>query len=461
MNTRPTPGTVEERTAAYAPAPAVDGRRLHGLIPYSVESRDLGGFTEIIEPGALVGADLTDLIATREHDRSKLLGRHPTTLSVENRADAFAWSVDLPQSPVGEDVRVAVERGDLRSTSWRMVVGTDRWDGNVRHVTKIAELRDVTVTASPAYGDAAVAEYRSTEISDKAATAANTNPGKAQEAVMGTEPEQTDEAATAEDRTEPATTTSTATSTTASTTTPTDGSLRVADRVTVGETRSLAEAFRRAGFPGETATIDYGEFRAVTWSGAADDISHQRQNGVNLGADQRYAYPAFPQVSVSPGDTAVQVLTQTARTLAAASDVLRAVDAVTAKPETSSTLDVVTTSLKQVATIQSNIPNIYLEQPAFNTVIENDLRLALNEGLDKLVLDAVAASGFQDPSTDPLLVSIRKSITTLQGNGYNADTLVLTPSDAETLDTLRATARPARSTTCSPRRSSPRGRSLA
>jgi hypothetical protein len=55
----------------------------------------------------------------------------------------------------------------------------------------------------------------------------------------------------------------------------------------------------------------------------------------------------------------------------------------------------------------------HLEQPAFNTTIENDLRLAVNDGLDKLILDAIAASGFQAPGTDPLLVSIRKAITTI------------------------------------------------
>jgi hypothetical protein len=82
------------------------------------------------------------------------------------------------------------------------------------------------------------------------------------------------------------------------------------------------------------------------------------------------------------------------------------------------------------------VPNVYLAQPAFNTTIENDLRLAINEGLDKLILDAIAASGFQAPSTDPLLVSIRKAMTTIQGNGYNPDTLLLTPANAEALDVL-------------------------
>ena len=98
----------------------------------------MGGWREVIDPGALDGAELDDLIATREHDRSKLLGRHPTTLEVEDRDDGLHWAVELPDSPVGEDVRVAVERGDLRATSWRMVVARDYWDGDVRHVAEIA-----------------------------------------------------------------------------------------------------------------------------------------------------------------------------------------------------------------------------------------------------------------------------------------------------------------------------------
>jgi hypothetical protein len=132
----------------------------------------------------------------------------------------------------------------------------------------------------------------------------------------------------------------------------------------------------------------------------------------------------------------VDVFTQTARTLATAANVVRAIDAVTAKPETASTLTIVTTALKQVASIYTNVPNIQLEQPAFNTVIENDLRLAVNDGLDKLVLDFIATAGFQAPGTDVLLVSIRKAMTTIMNNGYNPDTLILTPANAEALDTL-------------------------
>src|SRR3954454_20175639 len=122
MADRPKLGQMEERTApTEAAAPIVDGRKLRGLIPYNVESRDLGGWREVIDRGALDGAVLDDLIATREHDRSKLLGRHPATRATEARGDGLHWSADLPSSPVGEEVRVAVERGDLRASSWRQV----------------------------------------------------------------------------------------------------------------------------------------------------------------------------------------------------------------------------------------------------------------------------------------------------------------------------------------------------
>ncbi len=106
-----------------------------------------------------------------------------------------------------------------------------------------------------------------------------------------------------------------------------------------------------------------------------DGLSPVRRNGVDLGADQRYAWPVFPQIAVEADATAVQVLSQSGRTLPSAASVIRNIDAVTAKPEVDSVLAIVNTALKQVAAIETNIPNVYLEQPAFNSVIETDLSL--------------------------------------------------------------------------------------
>jgi uncharacterized protein len=407
MPDRPSPGQLEERALDVT----VDGRRIRGRIPFGAESRDMGGWREVIEPTALRGVSLDDLVATVDHVGIPI-GRHPRTLEVEERADGLHWSVEPPASR--RDVVEAVERGDLRGGSWRMRVARDEWRGDVRHIVEIAELRDVAVVTNPAY-PAAVVEMR------------NHDPAEAEEgSTMAAEAETT------------TTTTQTTPETTEARSAPAAGSLRVEDRASAPSARGLADEFRAAGFPGETATIPWQAFedRAVTWTGSVDNISKARGTAADLGYDQRYAWPAFARVPVDEGVTSVDVFTQTARSLATAANVVRAVDAVTNKPETGSTLTIVTTAMKQVATVQSGIPNVYLESPAFNTIVENDLRLALNDGLDKLILDAIAASGFQAPGTDPLLVSIRKAMTTLYAAGYNPDTLLLTPANAEALDTL-------------------------
>jgi hypothetical protein len=192
----------------------------------------------------------------------------------------------------------------------------------------------------------------------------------------------------------------------------------------------LYKAFRSAGFArGERAEIPWQEFRSITWTGSVDNLDSLKRAAGALGYDQRYAYQALPSVGVDAGVTSVSILTQTARTLATPANVIRAIDAVTAKPETTETLTVSTVALKQLASVVSDIPNVFLENEQAGSIIENDLKLAITDALDDLVKQAVAASGFQAPGTDPLLVSIRKAMSTVMSSGYSPNTL--------TLDTLR------------------------
>ena len=200
----------------------------------------------------------------------------------------------------------------------------------------------------------------------------------------------------------------------------------------------LYEAFRSAGFArGEPASIPWQEFRSITWTGSVDNLSQPRRPAEYLGHDQRYAYQALPSVGVDSGVTSISLLTQTARTLATPANVVRAIDAVTAKPETTETLTVSTVALKQLASVVSDIPNVFLENNQAGSIIENDLKLAITDALDDLLRLAVVASGFQALGTDPLLISIRKAMSTVMSSGYSPDTLILRPADAETLDTLR------------------------
>lgn len=292
-----------------------------------------------------------------------------------------------------------------------MRVARDEWRGDVRHIHSIAALRDVAIVTSPAYPTAAV-EVRS----------------QPEEATVPTE--------TAAEATPTETPTEATEARTAPESAP--GTLRVEDRNAATPRRGLADEFRSRGFPAELAVMPWEEFesRAVTWSASVDVLAQVRRDGVPLGFDTRYAWPAFPRVGVTAGTTSVAVVQQTARSLATAANVIRAIDATSTKPESGSTLNIVTVPLKQVASIQTNVPNVYLEQATVNTVIEQDLRLAINEGLDKLVLDAIAGAGFQAPGTDQLIVSIRKCITTLRNAGYSPDVLLLTPAADEALDVL-------------------------
>lgn len=377
---------------------------------YNVLSEDLGGYRERIAPGAFAGVLDSDVRALLNHDPNEVLGRTRSgTLRLFDEQRGLRFELDLPDSPLGENVREAVRRGDIDGASFRFVVGDEEWTDEVRTLTKVERLLDVTLATFAAYPAASI-ELR-TRLKEEP---------KVEDAL--------EVQAEAEERTEPP-----------------KGGLRVAD-VNEGraEQRTLLGAFREAGWkPGTRAEIPWPAFenaaesRALTWTGSVDNVEMLHRGAGPFGADQRYAWPAFPRVPVDSGVTSVQVLTQTARSLATAANVVRAIDAVTNKPESGSTLTLAAVPMKQVATVQSGVPNVMLEQDQIESVIGQHLRLAINEGLDKLILDAIAASGFQAPGTDPLLVSIRKAMTTIYAAGYNPDLLILTPAASEGLDVLQ------------------------
>ena len=143
------------------------GRTLHGYAAvYGGESEDLGGFREQIAPGAF--ADVlpsADVRALLNHDPNQVLGRTRSgTLRLVDDERGLRFECDLPDSPLGENVREAVRRGDVDGASFRFVCGEEQWSegGEIRTVTKVAELHDVTVATYGAYPAASV-ELRTRE----------------------------------------------------------------------------------------------------------------------------------------------------------------------------------------------------------------------------------------------------------------------------------------------------------
>lgn len=218
------PAAPEQRTIDVD-VEALDtrGRTLTGYAAvYGVESHDLGGFREKIAPGAFAGVMGADVRALLNHDPSQVLGRTKSgTLRLADEQRGLRFECDIPDSPLGENVREAVKRGDVDGASFRFKVGEEEWEGDTRTVKTVAELHDVTVATYGAYPDASV-ELRTRPDS-------NTAPEAEKDTSMDTE-----------NRTE-------------------GGGLAVEDRAQVAEERTIDERVTSA-----LRSIRKGEARSLT-----------------------------------------------------------------------------------------------------------------------------------------------------------------------------------------------------
>jgi hypothetical protein len=216
------------------------------------------------------------------------------------------------------------------------------------------------------------------------------------------------------------------------------GSLRVEERAEVPLVRSLADLYEQRGFfENRVAEASWDEFRAIVWSGGTvlTDLNPLRRDGVPLGYDQRWLFPVLPTTAVSDATTSVQYLRQSGRVLAGTA-VIRALDAVTTKPSVAGTAELVSAQLQQVAAIHPDIPRIHQAQPLFQSIVETDLRLSINDGLDEVVRRGVTTAGTAAAVTGNIVDKIRKAKTVVQAQGYNPNVLAIDPAGAEALDLL-------------------------
>ena len=168
-----------------------DNNRIEGVaVVFEQWSEDLGGFREKIARGALDGViERSDVFALLDHDRRKgILGRckygDQRSLNLEVQDDGLHFALNLPSTPVGEETRSGLERGEIDGSSFAFTVLEDQWervgDEYQRTITKIDELYDVSPVYSPAYSqttcdlrglDALKAEERAAEERAAAAKA--------------------------------------------------------------------------------------------------------------------------------------------------------------------------------------------------------------------------------------------------------------------------------------------------
>ena len=152
--------SLELRAAANTPP------KLGGYAAlFNSASDDLGGFTEVISPGAFRNAiPKSDIRALFNHDPNYVLGRNKAgTLSVSEDKRGLAIEVEPPDIGWVRDLLVSVARGDIDQMSFgfRVAPNGDEWvitdDTVTRTISEVDELFDVSVVTYPAYPDTDVA----------------------------------------------------------------------------------------------------------------------------------------------------------------------------------------------------------------------------------------------------------------------------------------------------------------
>lgn len=168
----PTQFDIERRsTATGVEMRATDtGTTLRGYAVRFGSEYNMGWFTEEVSPEAFRNADMTDVRVLKNHDPNQVLGRTKSgTARTGVDTQGLWYEVDLPNSPDGENMRVAAERGDIDQSSWgfRMAVGGDRWEKRNgkqhRTLVDVSVVYDTSPVTFPANPDTSVAK-RSMEM---------------------------------------------------------------------------------------------------------------------------------------------------------------------------------------------------------------------------------------------------------------------------------------------------------
>lgn len=146
---------------------------------------DIGGyFREIIDPGALDGANLKDVpLLVNHNERMIPIARSrnntpkstmrllPTMEGLSMEAD-----IDTERNATARELDSAVERGDLDGMSFKFSVANERWDDldtdyPTRHIIKFDTIAEVSAVTWPAYAATDIYAARSKATLDNARSA--------------------------------------------------------------------------------------------------------------------------------------------------------------------------------------------------------------------------------------------------------------------------------------------------
>lgn len=162
LNNKLYPSMKERRMIEENITTLPDSRKVEGYaVVFNSESRDLGGFVEVIEPRALEGVlEQSDILCLLNHNEDKGVlarsnkGTGTLELSVDERG--LKYSFDAPNTSLGDELLEGLRRGDITNSSFAFTVGEDKWtkrnDGMyLRTISHIKQMFDVSPVYRAAY----------------------------------------------------------------------------------------------------------------------------------------------------------------------------------------------------------------------------------------------------------------------------------------------------------------------
>ncbi|MDP9329054.1 MAG: hypothetical protein M3P11_00150 [Actinomycetota bacterium] len=211
---------------------------------------------------------------------------------------------------------------------------------------------------------------------------------------------------------------------------------------------SLADALIGGGFQLKTSpsvTVDnrYAlEFKSGGLDGGSDieDAVPARFTASGLGLDARYVYPHLVTQTAEVDATGVTSYRQKSRSLATASDMVKAIDSTDTKEETDTTSEVVNAALKMIATVSTQTPNVLLNNPSFRGWVSNDLQAAFRAAVDFHVIDEIGSAGIgSGGGGSNVYEDVLYSQEVVRAAGYSPDLVVVSPADALAIQLLMLT----------------------
>lgn len=152
-----------------------NGRLVEGYaIVFNKESKDLGGFIEVISDTALDGVlEKSDVLCLLNHNEDRGIlarckyGIGSLTLEVDNFG--LKYSFEAPETALGDELIENIKRGDITTSSFAFKAKGVEWKRNntglpVRIITQFEEIFDVSPVYKEAYPDTTVARRSLAEV---------------------------------------------------------------------------------------------------------------------------------------------------------------------------------------------------------------------------------------------------------------------------------------------------------